>query len=442
MTGPSGFPHACFVFAPAACTIEEILQYHDGPLDMDFIKSTLRCAIRALDFLHSDAHLIHTDVKLDNMFMTLTDDAELEALACFMVENPPEVKVDETGRKIYSQYNLANLGSDSWGHAILGDLGEAYVFDEDKDDGLLGPSIVGPAVLRPPETMLGMKWGTPLDIWQIGCLFFMLLNKRLPFQNIEGEERWSGCYHLTQMTALMGPPPEDYLSRSEEQYLECDEMCAWRCPASKGMPNISFENLLERLDGEDKTAALDFVECIFKWKPEERSTAKELLQHPFIKIAKGDVEEKGAKEKDAEDKDAEDTSAEETSAEETDAEETGVEELSSEETSAKGLGPGLQCTDNETSGDHANPGGESQQPSIHAEKAPGSKAPVKEEQGGVEPSEAPKADEPDDGKQEGEQTAADAKKDCDSQVVDKPRTEPLEELADLQIGLADSLQQQ
>ncbi|KAI7329332.1 hypothetical protein KC315_g6206 [Hortaea werneckii] len=511
MTGPSGFPHACFVFTPAACTIEEILKYHDGPLNMDFVKSTLRCAIRALDFLHSDAHLVHTDVKLDNMFMTLTDDAELEALACFMVENPPEFKVDETGRKIYQQYNLSNLGSSSWGHAILGDLGEAYVFDEDKDDGLLGPSIVGPAALRPPESLIGMKWGTPLDIWQIGCLFFMLLNERIPFKNLEGEERWSGCYHLTQMTALMGPPPEDYLSRSEEQYLECDETCAWRCPGSKGVPDISFEALLEKLEGEDKTTALDFVRCIFQWKPEERSTAKELLQHPFIKIERSDVEKKCAEEKDAEDEDAEDTSAEETSAEETvveeataegagaeeasaeqtgaeetdvqktDAEQTGAEEMDARQTSAeeatagettaeeastKGPDRGLQHTDSETSKDRTDScelqklskgatasqdtretqdvidvGGESQQASSHARKTPESKLPIKDEQSGVVPSEASKDDESDDGEQKPEQTAADAKKDGDSEVVNEPQTEALEKLADLQIRPAESLQQ-
>ncbi|RMY71661.1 hypothetical protein D0863_04990 [Hortaea werneckii] len=533
ISGPSGFQHTCFVFTPAACTIWEILECHGGKsINLDFIKSTLLRAIRALDFLHSDAHLIHTDVKLDNMFMTLTDDAELEALAWHLAENPPEFKVDETGRKIYAQCNLRHLGANSWDHVILGDLGEAYVFDKDEDDGLLGPSIVGPAALRSPEVILGMKWGPPLDIWQIGCLFFMLLNKRLPFQNIEGEERWSGCYHLTQMTALMGPPPADYLARSEEQYLECDENCAWRNPGSKGMPDISFEALLERLEGEDKATALDFVERIFRWKPEERSTAKQLLDHPFFNFEKSDTEESSStetdnEETDAEDKgleettaegasaeeaDAEETIAEETTAEETtakettadeaDAEETTVEEADAEDTIAEDTGveertaeeasaeeadaaqearaeqtgaeemssektrPAFQCTDKETCKDCtdiaesqtpseevvASPddlesqifgdAGASQQPPIHARKNPEDKAPIKEEQGGVEPSEAPKSEESEDSKEEPEQTAADAKKDCDSQVMDEPQTEPLEKLADLQTGLAESLQQQ
>ncbi|KAI7201226.1 hypothetical protein D0869_06512 [Hortaea werneckii] len=414
---------------------------------MDFVKSTLRCAIRALDFLHSDAHLIHTDVKLDNMFMTMTDDAELEALAWHLAENPPEFKVDETGRKIYEQHNLSNLSSSSWGHAILGDLGEAYVFDEDKNDSLLGPSIVGPAALRPPEVILGMKWGTPLDIWQIGCLFFMLLNKRIPFKNLEGEERWSGCYHLTQMTALMGPPPADYLTGSEEQYLECDETCAWGNPGSKGVPDLSFEALLERLEGEDKVNALDFVGRIFRWKPEERSTAKELLEHPFFDFEK--------------------TGAEEISAAETSAEETTAEEASAEEMNSENAGPTSQYTDNETSKDctdisksqkpskgvvespdtletqdDIDAGGESQQVSIDSRKAPGSKTPIKENHNGMEPTEAPKKDESEDSKEEPEQIAADAKKVCDGEAVREPQAEPLERLADLQIGQAESSQQQ
>ncbi|GAB1742048.1 hypothetical protein NU219Hw_g7438t1 [Hortaea werneckii] len=492
LSGPSGFQHTCFVFTPAACTIWEILVCHgDQSINLDFIKSTLLCALRALDFLHSDAHLIHTDVKLDNMLMSLTDDAELEALAWHLAENPPEFKVDETGRKIYEQCNLPSLGATSWDHAILGDLGEAYVFDDDKDDGLLGPSIVGPAALRPPEVILGMKWGAPLDIWQIGCLFFMLLNKRIPFKNLEGEERWSGCYHLTQMTALMDPPPPDYLARSEEQYLECDETCAWGNPGSKGVPDISFEALLERLEGEDKVNALDFVGRIFRWKPEERSTAKELLEHPFFDFEKGAEEassaETSANETDAQKTDAEETiaeeataaeasaaeaSAEKASAEEASAQDAGCEEMSSEKTGTEGmrpekLGPTSQSTDNATSKDCtdisesqkpseeviASPdtletqdvtdtGGGAHQAANSSRKTPEDKALIDRQQSGVRPTEAPQHDVSKSDEGGVEQIAADAKRDRDGEVVDEPQTEPLERLADLQIGLAESPQEQ
>ena len=74
ISGPSGYQHTCFVFTPAACTIWEILKCHeDQNVNLDFVKSTLLCAIRALDVLHSDAHLIHTDVKLDNILVYSSD---------------------------------------------------------------------------------------------------------------------------------------------------------------------------------------------------------------------------------------------------------------------------------------------------------------------------------------------------------------------------------
>ncbi|KAI7279632.1 hypothetical protein KC345_g5242 [Hortaea werneckii] len=360
--GPSGHQHACFAFTPAACTIEEILKCHGSQsINLNFIKSTLLCAVRALDFLHSDAHLIHTDVKLDNMFMTLTGDAELEALACFMVENPPEFKVDETGRKIYAQHTLPHLGANSWNHAILGDLGEAYVFDEDEDDGLLGPSIVGPAALRSPEVILG----------------------------------------------------------------------------------------------EDKANALDFVKRIFRWKPEERSTAKQLLDHPFFNFEGTDAEENSSTETDAETTaekttaveasaeeasakkmDAEQTGAEQTGAEQTGAEGTTAEETTAEEASTEkadptsqytGSGTSKDCTDIAESQtpseeflaspytlntqDLSDAREESQQPPIHARRTPESAALIKGEQSDGEPSEAPKSEESEDNEEEPEQTAADAKKD-------------------------------
>ncbi|KAI7213379.1 hypothetical protein KC352_g16874, partial [Hortaea werneckii] len=85
---------------------------------------------------------------------------------------------------------------------------------------------------------------------------------------------------------------------------------------------------------------------------------------------------------------------------------------------------------------------ESQQPPIHARKNPQHKTPIKEEQGRAGTSEAPKSEESEDSEVEPEQTAADAKKDCDGEVMDKPQSEPLEGLADLQTGLAESQQQQ
>lgn len=45
---------------------------------------------------------------------------------------------------------------------------------------------------------------------------------------------------------------------------------------------FNFNNMLARMHGEDKKMFTRFVKQMLKWKPEERSTAKELLQDPWL----------------------------------------------------------------------------------------------------------------------------------------------------------------
>jgi non-specific serine/threonine protein kinase len=38
----------------------------------------------------------------------------------------------------------------------------------------------------------------------------------------------------------------------------------------------------KRLSGEEKELFLAFTKCMLKWMPEERYTAKQFLEHPFL----------------------------------------------------------------------------------------------------------------------------------------------------------------
>ena len=52
------------------------------------------------------------------------------------------------------------------------------------------------------------------------------------------------------------------------------------------MPSISLEEVEKRLLGREKELLLAFVRSMLKWLPEERKTAKELLQDPFLILDK------------------------------------------------------------------------------------------------------------------------------------------------------------
>ena len=54
----------------------------------------------------------------------------------------------------------------------------------------------------------------------------------------------------------------------------------WRGAAE--IPKINLEGVEKRLDGEEKKLFLDFVRKMLKWKPEERSSAKDLLDDLWL----------------------------------------------------------------------------------------------------------------------------------------------------------------
>ena len=55
----------------------------------------------------------------------------------------------------------------------------------------------------------------------------------------------------------------------------------WRGVAE--VPKDALEDAEKRLEGEEKALFLSFAKKMLKWKPEERSSAKELLGDPWLK---------------------------------------------------------------------------------------------------------------------------------------------------------------
>ena len=46
--------------------------------------------------------------------------------------------------------------------------------------------------------------------------------------------------------------------------------------------SFSLESSISKIDGQDKRMFLAFVSRMLTWKPEDRSTAKELLSDPWL----------------------------------------------------------------------------------------------------------------------------------------------------------------
>lgn len=88
-------------------------------------------------------------------------------------------------------------------------------------------------------------------------------------------------FHLAEMCALLGPPPLDYLQRSETSWEYFEKDGTWKNLAP--IPASSLEASETRLSGASKTGFLHFVRHMLQWKPESRRSAKQLLEDPWLK---------------------------------------------------------------------------------------------------------------------------------------------------------------
>ncbi|KAI0105551.1 kinase-like protein [Nemania sp. FL0031] len=269
--GPHG-SHDVLVQAPLAIAITDFQdRIPKGVFPSTVVKEALKQMVPALDFLHSDAHVIHTDFHPGNLLIGFEDRDEcLAQVEEGELKNPGPRKVLKD-RTIYrSRVVIGNIGP-----LYLCDFGNAHIGEE-------GSGIAMSISFRAPEVILGMKWSYPIDMWSVGVSAWDMLQSKKLFEIYDvNDQRLNNAHHLANMIALLGPPPLDYLKRSET-YLEFwDERGNWR-----GIVPIPQERTLESLEGslqgDDRTRFLDFTRALLCWAPEKRLTAKRTLLHTWL----------------------------------------------------------------------------------------------------------------------------------------------------------------
>jgi len=181
-------PHLCLVFEALGAFNGSV--YHPGQiLPVPFVKDIARQLLVALDFLHRECQIVHTDLKPDNILITLpnteealeryiTEVSESEAVPPMPESCPPVV----LSRPIipFSLDDLQNAKHIQSNYEIqLTDFGTATTVDGPHAD------IIQPYALRAPEVILGNGWHTSADIWNLGCLLFEFLTGKWLFYPTE-----------------------------------------------------------------------------------------------------------------------------------------------------------------------------------------------------------------------------------------------------------------
>ncbi|KAE8140333.1 kinase-like protein [Aspergillus pseudotamarii] len=269
VNGPDG-THMCLVHQPLGMNLHQLRKlFPDRALNNVLLKTTLRNILAALDFLHSEAQVIHTDLQPNNIMLGIKDDKILSQFEEAEFESPIPRKV-EAQRTIYLSRHLAM----SYGTPVLCDFGEARIGTENHAEDIM------PDVYRAPEVILQIPWNYKVDIWNVGVLTWDLFEGQQLFQARDAQGRLDDAQHLAEMQAILGPTPLDFVQRGEKHTLFWDENGDWKSDIS--VPTYNLETLEEKLEGDDQGRFLQFMRRMLCWSPDDRATAKELLFDPWL----------------------------------------------------------------------------------------------------------------------------------------------------------------
>lgn len=145
--------------------------------------------------------------------------------------------------------------------------------------------VIQPTLLRAPEVIIGASWAPPVDIWNLGAVLLEVLDAVRMFDG--RAEQTGGVYnikhHLEEMVALFGPFPSRLLARGDKNFVSkyFDEHGRICDPVPR--PRALLGNWIESLGGNDKEVFVWFLKAMMKIDPDDRKTAKQLLDEAWVR---------------------------------------------------------------------------------------------------------------------------------------------------------------
>ncbi|KAL2844805.1 hypothetical protein BJY01DRAFT_235140 [Aspergillus pseudoustus] len=202
--------------------------------------------------------------------MSIEDKSALADWMITQTKSPTASKTDATGRIVYrSNYSLGPLRRPL--DQVLISLALIANFGLSESD-----------KYRAPEVILGCGWNLSAVIWNLSVM------------------------HLAEMISFLGPPLRDMAALSNamishkwpftftnDRYDEADNAATYfRGPFFDDDGTFLFRNRIPRrrdlpmtvraVPWSEKDTFLSFVRGMLTWRPEDRKTARELLNHPWL----------------------------------------------------------------------------------------------------------------------------------------------------------------
>ncbi|KAJ2895357.1 hypothetical protein MKZ38_006628 [Zalerion maritima] len=229
------------------------------------------------------------DLKGDHIMMPFENAQVLRDYADYQEIYPPK-SILRRGRPVYqSRGDFGRLRRQrvsfvklvDFGLAIRGGTVTRYYHD------------IQPLECMAPEVILKAGWSFPADIWNLGLVLWELLAEKSILNGRSlGSTEFDPRVRWAQMIRLLGPAPTDLLDRADRDVRSqlYDERGNFKYPELMPPEDFTLANLTPVLGYQAESEKelglfIDFAKMMLTWDPEERATARELREHPWVKEA-------------------------------------------------------------------------------------------------------------------------------------------------------------
>ncbi|XP_063231512.1 dual specificity tyrosine-phosphorylation-regulated kinase 2 isoform X2 [Bacillus rossius redtenbacheri] len=226
--------HLCISFELMSLNLYELIKKNNYQgFSLSLIRRFAHSLVQCLKLLHRE-NIIHCDLKPENVLLKQRGSSSIKVI---------------------------DFGSSCYFHQRM------YTYIQSR-------------FYRSPEVILGLPYGTAIDVWSLGCILAELYT---------GYPLFPGENEVEQLACIMevlGPPPKEVVANASRRRLFFDSKGNPRCVTnSKGRKRKPGSKDLALAIRCNDPVFVDFVARCLEWDAKKRLTPEEALRHEFLQSA-------------------------------------------------------------------------------------------------------------------------------------------------------------
>ncbi|KAI3668886.1 hypothetical protein L6452_40103 [Arctium lappa] len=305
-TGPNG-QHLCMVLEFLGDSILQLIRYNRYKgLPLHNVREICKCILTGLDYLHRELGIIHTDLKPENILLLSTINPSKDPFRSKTepilsrpeggmnggpVINAIERKLKQRARRAVARISARRVSMGGGAPAakpercLDGIDFRCKVVDFGNACWASAPMAeeIQTRQYRAPEVILQSGYTYSVDMWSFACTAFELATGEMMFAPKTGQGFSEDEDHLALMMEILGKMPRKISVgglRSKEYFDRYGDLKRIRRLKSWPLSRLLAEKF--KFSVNDAREFAEFLSPILDFAPENRPTAEQCLQHPWL----------------------------------------------------------------------------------------------------------------------------------------------------------------